>query len=868
MQKYFTGSRGTRRINKFTFRLFEVVVSDGMYEEITLMSIKSRLCLVVMALVCLSVAAAATQPLPDELAQCRCFVSARIEAITPRSELTGGLTVLLAENAGIAIQQNLRNGQPLRIGGREFRRGIFCHANSRFRVSLPSPGKSFSAIVGIDSNELKGTGSGTAIFSVQLGGKEAYKSKVMREGMPAEEVRVDLAGATEFIIDAIDAGDGIGYDHSAWADARVTLADGNELWLGDLPFLLGQWAPVLTADPPFSFSYNGKPSKQFLDSWTVNRQKHQLDANRSQFTLTWTDPNTGLELRCLGIEYLDFPTVEWTIYLKNTGSADTPIIENIQALNLTLEPGPEGKLTLNHTRGSFGDMHDFMPRSSPLDQGCDIRFTTLDAFPTSDYMSYFNIERPGGGLIVAIGWPARWAAEFKRKNESGLRVFVGQEHTRLKLLPGEEIRTPLVALQFWTGNDRVRSQNIWRRWMIAHNLPRPGGKLPSPIFAGQYPSLGGTNGEGCISFIDEYVKADMKPDYWWIDAGWYPNTAGDWQECLGTWQPDEKRFPHGLRAVSDHAHANGIKLLVWFEPERVQPGSWLYEQHPEWLIGPMGGTRQLDFGNPDALKWAIDFFDKFFTDQGIDLYRQDYCNFPTGKWSAMDSDDRRGIAENRFVVGYLAFLDEILRRHPNMLMDTCAAGGRRLDLEHLRRAVPMWRSDYPTMQVNEAIGMQCQTYGLAQWVPYFGTMTGTSDPYSFRSYMCPSIVGWYDFRQPVDVAGYKRMISQWRRISPDYYGDYYPLTPYTAEPQYWIAWQFDSTEKGQGFVQAFRREKSIYVTAELTLMGLDPAARYTLTDLDTDQSTEHTGKELIEKGFTVSLPGKPSSALIAYQKQR
>ena len=61
-----------------------------------------------------------------------------------------------------------------------------------------------------------------------------------------------------------------------------------------------------------------------------------------------------------------------------------------------------------------------------------------------------------------------------------MNVIGGQELTHLKLLPGEEIRTPLIVLQFWQGG-WVRSQNIWRRWMIAHNLPRPGGKLPPPF---------------------------------------------------------------------------------------------------------------------------------------------------------------------------------------------------------------------------------------------------------------------------------------------------------------------------------------------------------------------------------------------------
>ena len=68
----------------------------------------------------------------------------------------------------------------------------------------------------------------------------------------------------------------------------------------------------------------------------------------------------------------------------------------------------------------------------------------------------------------------RLDAEFVRDHSGRLRVHAGQELTRFKLLPGEEVRTPLMALLFWEG-DWIRGQNIWRRWMVAHTIPRPGG---------------------------------------------------------------------------------------------------------------------------------------------------------------------------------------------------------------------------------------------------------------------------------------------------------------------------------------------------------------------------------------------------------
>jgi len=69
------------------------------------------------------------------------------------------------------------------------------------------------------------------------------------------------------------------------------------------------------------------------------------------------------------------------------------------------------------------------------------------------------------------------------------------------------------------------------------------------------------------------------------------------------------------------------------------------------------------------------------------------------------------------------FWDELRRRHPGMLIDNCASGGRRLDVESLRRSVPLWRSDYRFRDDRH----QGMTYGLSFWIPYHGTGASGND---------------------------------------------------------------------------------------------------------------------------------------------
>ncbi|MCL4788182.1 MAG: GH36 C-terminal domain-containing protein, partial [Verrucomicrobia bacterium] len=224
-----------------------------------------------------------------------------------------------------------------------------------------------------------------------------------------------------------------------------------------------------------------------------------------------------------------------------------------------------------------------------------------------------------------------------------------------------------------------------------------------------------------------------------------------------------------------------------------------------------------------------------------------------------------GITENHYVTGYLAFWDALLQRFPNLLIDTCASGGHRNDLETLRRSVPLLRSDY----IMEPVGQQCHTYGLAFWMPFFGTGTSAMDVYNFRSAMCSSFNACFDMRRtdlPFDEA--RRLLSQWKNeVAPNHFGDFYPLSPYTTANDAWIAWQFDRPEAGQGVVQAFRRASSFYESARLKLRALDSQGRYVVTDLDRpDVAREFAGRELMEPGLLVTAPTQPAAMVFTYRK--
>jgi len=621
---------------------------------------------------------------------------------------------------------------------------------------------------------------------------------------------------------------------------------------------------AFSADPraqrPFSFACGGKSSAELLKGWKLERGERRLDDARTEHTLTCTDPATGLIVRCVAVAYSDFPTVEWTLYFKNAGSAETPMLADLLPLDARFERGAEGEFVLHHHMGSPCTPSDYQPFQTVLGPTVEKRIATAGGRSSNSDLPYFNLEWPGRGVVIAVGWPGQWAARFARDQAAGLQVGAGQELTHFTLHPGEEVRTPLIVLQFYRG-DWTRAQNIWRRWMLAHNLPRPLRPQMAACSSHQYHEMIQANEENQKMFVDRYLEERLPLDYWWMDAGWYVN-SGDWPNT-GTWEVDTQRFPHGLRAITDHAHAKGVKSIVWFEPERVNPGTWLYEKHPEWLLARDGGDKLLDLGNPEARGWLVEHVDRLIREQGIDLYRNDFNIDPLEFWRRHDAEDRQGITEIRYVTGFLAYWDELRRRHPEMLIDTCASGGRRNDLETLRRSVPLLRSDY----ILEPVAQQNHTYGIAFWIPFYGTGVNSTDPYVFRSQICPAITACYDVRdKSLDYEGLRRLIAQWRAIADCYFGDYYALTPYHTENDVWMAWQFDRPDLGRGMVQVFRRADSPYETARFRLRGLDPEARYRVSDLDAPGSTEMAGRDLRERGLEVAIPAKPRAVMMTYQR--
>ena len=763
----------------------------------------------------------------------------------------------------------LRFGQscmesPVRIGSRTFRHGLGTHASSEIVAAVPPGTKAFEAMVGVDNNDDTGGARGTVQFAVLAGGRAMTRTATLKGGGEPLPLRVEIPAGTREIVLAVDATpDGTAFDQADWADARFVLNDGTSVWLDDNqgePFLLSQ-------TPPFSFTCGGESSADVL-----KRSKRTCESvekpDRTELHVTWTDPKTGLKVVATVGAFRRFPAIDWLVTFENTSTHDTPILEGIQAADVILRTGNSKRAPVVHQlRGDVCGESSFVPFETTVDVGSPLhmvpsggRSSNTSAFP------FFNIQYNDEGVIAAVGWTGQWAASLERSPAGPSRLRAGLERTHLVLHPGERIRGPRILLMTWKG-DRLAAHNRFRRLVLFQYAPKRDGRpVRMPIvsqcfdrYSGSRPAWATEAGQ-----IEAARFAhDIGCDTHWLDAAWFP---GGFPNGVGTWSTKPVEFPRGLKPVSDACHALGMRFVLWFEPERVAPGSEIAVRHPEFVFGGSGGGLfRLD--DPGARKWLGDLLSKRVGEYGLDVYRNDFNIDPLSFWRAADAPDRQGITEIRYVEGLYELWDRLLAEHPGLMIDNCSSGGRRIDLETCMRSVPLWRSD-TSCSPGHPDWNQVQTFGLGQYVPLHTACGWTPEPYDFRSSATAGAISQWDFLNPAfprDLA--RATMAEVKENQKYWYGDFYPLTACSLAPDQLVAYQFHRPDLDAGLVLAFRRKECSLRGLILGLNGLKPDTTYvveTVDDAHKHTELKVTGRELASD-FTLRLGEKGSSLVVRYR---
>jgi alpha-galactosidase len=764
---------------------------------------------------------------------------------------------------------SLRFGQscmetPLRLGQKQYDHGLGTHANSELLLHLPAGARAFRASIGIDNNFDSGGVRGSVQFSVEAGGKQLFHSPTLRGTNEPVAIEVPLPDGTRELTLKVDTTpDGPGHDQADWADARVVLADGREVWADE------DRQPILGRALPFSFVYHGQPGTQLLAQWPRTVEVKDTQSRRVQ-NVTWTDPQTGLRVMASATAFKRYPAVEWLLHFENTGMQDSPLIENVQVLDASLRTGYYRKpVTLHHLTGDICAEQSFLPLETQLEVGKPVSLAPVGGRSSNGTFPFFQLQYGEEGLFTAIGWSGQWAARLERSAAGPTRLQTGMELTHLKLLPGERIRTPRVLVMPWQ-HDRLVAQARFRRLLLFEYVPRLNGRpLRLPVASQCFDRYVGSRPEWSTEAGQIHaakVTRELGCDTHWFDAAWF---EGGFPNGVGNWFCRPKAFPNGLKPVGDACHRDGLKFLLWFEPERVAEGTQIAREHPEFVLGGAKGGL-FNLGDPAARRWLTDLLSQRITEFGLDVYRNDFNIDPLPFWRSADAPDRQGISEIRYVEGHYAMWDELRARHPGLWIDNCASGGRRIDLETIQRSVPLWRSDTGCAP-GHADWDQSQVVGVGPYLPLFTSCSWEPDAYVLRSAASGGAICQFDFLNPsFSIPKAREALAEVKACQKYWYGDFYPLTRAGTAPDGLVAWQLHRPDLGSGIVLAFRRSDCPYPIIQTGLRGLSAGTRYTVEQIDESRAVHKsvvTG-EVLSKDFELRMPVKRSSLLLRYTPKR
>ena len=633
----------------------------------------------------------------------------------------------------------------------------------------------------------------------------------------------------------------------------------------------------------------------------------KTEENGNELTSVYTFPG-GLKITNTAKKYDDFDAYEWVNQFENTSDTPTEIISELWDCNAEFpisheEPykwqayfpdvatatkifAPCGSNAAKKEFFSEPDKLVENKRPSHLYPGEIKRYAPYGGRSSDTQAPFFNVHKDGTGYFFAVGWTGQWNAEIERSEDSV--IFRSKvEDTHFRLLPGEKIRTSSVVIMAYNC-DIAESHNKWRRMVKKHfSLVGSEGRPDhGPLCAGIW---GGMKTESVMQRLHVIETESLPFEYIWMDAGWYGGSTkatpdefeGDWPKYTGDWRVSPLIHPQGLLDISEKIHAMGKKFILWFEPERVICDTPIAREHPEYFIpNPHDDADEwqktnwlLDLGNPDALSYCIETISGLIEKLGVDFYRQDFNFPPLWHWRSRDTEDRKGITEIKHINGFYTFWDTLLKRFPHILIDNCASGGRRLDIETMRRSMPLWRSDAQCPANFEIEISQCHNQTFPLWIPFSGTGAGRSyDSYRLRSSYAASLSTNYTFSEretfgddPEKIEFIRKHAEEYLKIRPYLAADFYPLTSLSTAPDVWCVNQYNRPEEKDGLIQVFVRENAPYESAYFKLRGLNPDKNYEFTDFD-GETFIVPGKILTEDGLLLSVHKKRTAKIYIYKE--
>lgn len=264
-------------------------------------------------------------------------------------------------------------------------------------------------------------------------------------------------------------------------------------------------------------------------------------------------------------------------------------------------------------------------------------------------------------------------------------------HFLKELQPGESFTTVPVACGTCKGgfDEAIREMTQYRRHIRRKHIDNE----ELPVIYNDYMNclFAQPTEEKEMPLID--AAAEAGAEYFVIDAGWFADAEGpgvSWWNSIGEWKESPSRFPNGLNTVMDYIRSKGMKPGLWIEIEGIGPDYKRVNEMPDDWFFQVRGKRtieryryQLDFGNPEVRAFATNAVEDMISKYGIKYLKIDY-NRNAGLGTDCNAESL-GSGLLRHCRRYLTWLEELMDRHPDLVVENCASGGMRTDYAMLSR---------------------------------------------------------------------------------------------------------------------------------------------------------------------------------------
>ncbi len=523
-----------------------------------------------------------------------------------------------------------------------------------------------------------------------------------------------------------------------------------------------------------------------------------------------------------------------------------------------------------------------------------------------EIIPYFLVERPEGarsGWYVGIEFSGRTHLTLVRKSNSlrgevGLNPNPGPFRTRLR--PGESFETPPIFLGATTGGPD-QTANVLRRW-VREVLTNP------TTWQDPHYPLTVNNSWGGGMNVNEQIAQRMIRDaaalgfeMFHLDAGWFRG--------VGDWQPDPTKFPHGLQAVADEAHANGLKFGLWVDWTQAGTDTavgalnvhdpevqrWLTSQLPaNWKPEEFKG-HPIDLGEPGARTWALRETQRIVADNKLDMLEHDGylvakgCASPDHLHAPPDPLNESTYRDAGFlfvqssnstdvsyraVRAYYEIQTSLRQKNRGLLLEICNDGGRMVDFGSAAHGDYFSITDTYDPLSNRRAFYDTSFVLPAAMLETYVERWPTSRIENFRYMLRSGMMGWlsimidttsWDKEQHAaakeEIQLYKAEIRPLIRE-----GDLYHISE-RPDGEHWDGFEYFDPHAGRGAVFAFHGSNASEISHTFILRGLDPAASYQVRFRDHSAPDQvMAGSELIKNGLLLHLPLPNSSEIVLFEQ--